>query len=156
MIFRFYPRRSHCHSFGEEPPKSWSDVYKVYYSYAIIQQSKFDPDNQWESEIVFSESCDECSVIDEIAERCLLLNDGYKTFERGDGERIPLLEQEIFPFGMGTSWIISETKNTYYNFTLFNYWNKGYRFTVKEEHIGTFGKYLKSCCEYMLAHGESI
>ena len=33
LIFRFYPRRSSCHSFGDEPPKDWSDVYKVYYSY---------------------------------------------------------------------------------------------------------------------------
>ena len=36
LIFRFYPRRSSCHSFGDEPPKDWSDVYKVYYSYSVI------------------------------------------------------------------------------------------------------------------------
>ena len=42
LIFRFYPRRSSCHSFGDEPPKDWNDVYKVYYSYSIIQVYKED------------------------------------------------------------------------------------------------------------------
>ena len=76
LIFRFYPRKSSCHSFGDEPPKCWEDVYKVYYSYAIIKQWKFEPEEQWESEIMFREPCDECSIIDEIGHTCLLLADG--------------------------------------------------------------------------------
>ena len=38
LIFRFYPKRSSCHSFNENPPKSWNEVYKVYYSYAILEE----------------------------------------------------------------------------------------------------------------------
>ena len=99
LIFRFYPRQSSCHSFGNEPPKSWDEVYKVYYSYAIISQWKHEPDSQWESDVKYYEHCDESSIIDEIAQRCLLLADGYETFEREDGERIPLLDKKVFPFG---------------------------------------------------------
>lgn len=165
LIFRFYPRQSSCHSFGDEPPKSWSDVYKVYYSYAVIKQWKFNPDDQWESEIMFYESCDECSIIDEVGQRCLLLADGYETFERDDGEIIPLLDKKIFPYGMGTEWTISkytcpgwDDKNgyTYYKFTLFDYFDKGYRFRINEEDMKSFGEYLLGCCEYMLTHGDQI
>lgn len=164
-IFRFYPRQSACHSFNDDPPKSWSDVYKVYYSYKIIKQWKFDPADQWKSETVFSESCDECSIIDEIAERCLLLADGHETFEREDGEIIQLLDKEVFPFGMGTSWKITKNetydhddnvKHIRYTFTLFDYFGKGYRFMLPQENIRSFGEYLKKCCEYMLAYGEGI
>lgn len=166
LIFRFYPRQSHCHSFNDESPKSWKEVYKVYYSYAIIKQWRFCSSEQWESEIMFEEPCDECSIIDEIAERCLLLSDGYKTFEREDGERIPLLDEEVFPFGMGTSWTISKIeisdydddsiKHISYKFILFDYFNKGFRFVIEQENIRLFGEYLRECCEYMLAHGEGI
>lgn len=33
-ILRFYPRHTHVHSFNDDPPKSWEEVYKVYYSWA--------------------------------------------------------------------------------------------------------------------------
>ena len=85
LIFRFYPRRSSCHSFGDEPPKDWNDVYKVYYSYAIIKQWKFDPEDQWQSEMFFREGCDECSIIDEVGHRCLLLSYGVEVFKRENG-----------------------------------------------------------------------
>lgn len=166
LIFRFYPRQSSCHSFGDEPPKSWSDVYKVYYSYAVIKQWKFNLEDQWESEIMFYEHCDECSEIDEVGQRCLLLADGYETFEREDGKRIPLLDKKVFPFGMGTEWTISKRTYTsnwndkkedvYYKFTLFNYFDKGYRFRIDQENMKVFGEYLLGCCEYMLAHGNPI
>lgn len=170
LIFRFYPRRSSCHSFDDEPPKDWSDVYKVYYSYTIINQWKFDPNERWKSEVVFSEPCDECSIIDEIGERCLLLSNGLEVFKREDDKEIQLLNQEIYPFGMGTKWTISkhtciiygwneedkDIKHIYYTFTLFDYWNKGFRFDLKEKDIKPFGEYLLKCCEYMLAHGDPI
>ena len=106
LIFRFYPRQSSCHSFGDEPPKDWNDVYKVYYSYAVIKQWKFESEDQWESKRMFYENCDECSVIDEVGERCLLLADGVEVFKRNDGKEIQLLNQCILPFGMGTNWTL--------------------------------------------------
>lgn len=170
LIFRFYPRQSSCHSFGDEPPKSWSDVYKVYYSYAVIKQWKFDPEDQWESEIMFYEHCDECSEIDEVGQRCLLLADSVEVFKREDDKEIPLLDNQILPFGMGTSWTISkhtwtdvgyeddeeDVIHTYYNFVLFDYSDKGFRFCINEQDIKSFGEYLLGCCEYMLAHGDPI
>lgn len=166
LIFRFYPRQSSCHSFGDEPPKDWSDVYKLYCSYAVIKQWKFNPEDQWESEVMFYEHCDECSEIDEVGERCLLLADGIEVFKRDDGKEIQLLNQCILPFGMGTNWTITKktwtdwedegTEHVYYNFTLFDYFNKGYRFSINEKDIKSFGEYLIGCCEYMLAHGDPI
>ena len=160
LIFRFYPRQSSCHSFGDEPPKDWNDVYKVYYSYAIIKQWKFESEDQWESKRMFYENCDECSVIDEVGERCLLLADGVEVFKRNDGKEIQLLNQCILPFGMGTNWTIIKNMrfdlSTYYTFTLFDYSNKGFRFNVEEKDIRSFGEYLLGCCEYMLAHGDPI
>lgn len=166
LIFRFYPRQSSCHSFGDEPPKNWSDVYKVYYSYAIIKQWKFNSEDQWESDVMFYEGFDECSIIEEVGQRCLLLADGYETFERKDGERIPLLDRTIYPFGMGTNWTITkhkhlsnwddEKEDIYYKFTLFDYFDKGFKFRINEKDMKAFGEYLLGCCEYMLAHGDPI
>ena len=114
LIFRFYPRQSSCHSFGDEPPKSWSEVYKVYYSYAIIKQWKFDPEGQWESEIMFSSGCDECSTIDEVAFVCLQLAEGKEVFVREeDGKKFQLLNRTMMPFGMGVNWTISKHVCTY-------------------------------------------
>lgn len=166
LIFRFYPRQSSCHSFGDEPPKNWSDIYKVYFSYAIIKQYKFNSEDKWESEVMFYESCDECSIIDEVGNRCLLLAEGYETFERENGERTPLLDKCIFPVGMGVDWTISkktwtdwidkDIKHIYYKFTLFNYFDKGFKFNINEKDMKSFGEYLLGCCEYMLAHGDPI
>ena len=162
LIFRFYPRQSSCHSFGNEPPKNWDDEYKVYYSYAIIKQWKLDTEDQWDSEVMFYEDCDECSIIDEVGHRCLLLADGLEVFKREDGKEIQLLNQRMFPFGMGTEWTISKRtcveygKYAYYDFVLFDYGDKGFRFSLNEKDMKSFGEYLLRCCEYMLAHGDPI
>lgn len=166
LVFRFYPRSSSCHSFGDEPPKCWKDVYKVYYSYAIISQWRFNPDDQWESEVVFSANCDECSIIDGIGQSCLLLADGLEVFQREDNKKIHLLDQRVRPLGMGIEWMISKKvwtdwedeyiKHTYYEFILFDYCNKGFRFTINKEDMKSFGEYLLGCCEYMLTHGDPI
>lgn len=37
-VFRFYPKRTHVHSFDHNLPKSWEEVYKVYYTCGIIRQ----------------------------------------------------------------------------------------------------------------------
>lgn len=165
LIFRFYPRGSSCHSFTDEPPKSWKDVFKVYYSYAILQQSRLTKDDMWETQVVFTETCDECSIIDEVGERCKLLSEGTETLIRQEGEEIRLLDDIIFPFGMGTNWTISkftvqdsnddEAENIY-RFTLFDYFNIGFRFELDEHQLKPFGQYLLDCCEYMLQHGEGI
>lgn len=184
LVFRFYPRRSSCHGFGNEPPKSWSDVYKVYYSYAIIKQWKFNSEDQWESKIMFSSGCDECSAIDEVAFVCSQLYEGKEVFIREDRHEIQLLNRPIMAFGMGVDWTISkhvciyedwdeedlqhcsnmdevwdcakEIQKVYYTFMLFDYWGKGFKFTLEDKDVKAFGEYLLGCCEYMLAHGDPI
>lgn len=78
--------------------------------------------------------------------------------------------KEILPLGMGTNWTISkhtwtdvgyeddeeDIVHTYYNFVLFDYNDKGFRFSINENDIKSFGEYLLRCCEYMLAHGDPI
>lgn len=162
LIFRFYPRQSSCHSFNDEPPKSWSEVYKCYYSYSVLKQFKDDCPTL----IIFEESCDECSIIGEIGQRCLLLADGTEVFKRKDGREFDLLDQRIYPCGMGTEWTISKREwedfedediiHTYYTFTLFDWSDVGFRFRLDKEQMKDFGQYLLDCCEYMLEHGVSI
>lgn len=179
LIFRFYPRHSHCHGFHENPPTSWDEVYKVYYSYAILEEyddvhyltNTKSTDCNWNVRKVFEESCDECSIVAEIGFMCLQIADGKKEYSREiDGETYTwqLLDTEKFPFGMGTCWKIHEYKNSVFNendeeifekeyeFQLFNYDNVGYRFSLKKEQMKDFGQYLLNCCEYMLQHGEPI
>lgn len=166
LIFRFYPRQSSCHSHSDNPPKSWSEVYKVYYNYAIIEQWRYGDDSPWKSEVMFNSNCDECSIIDEIGHRCLLLADGLEIYKTDDGREIELLNQRTLPFGMGVEWTITkktctnwedeDTKDTYYTFTLFDWWGKGFKFTLNDKNTKAFGEYLLECCEYMLAHGDPI
>jgi hypothetical protein len=165
LIFRFYPRQSSCHSFNDKPPTKPEEIYKVYYSYAVIKQWKFNPEDQWKSDIIFYEHCDECSEIDEVGHRCLLLADGIEVFKREDGREIPLLDNRILPFGMGTDWTISKHTwtdyeedeiYTYYTFMLFDWNDKGCKFIINEKDVKAFGEYLLGCCEYMLAHGDPI
>ena len=161
IIFRFYPRKSSCHSFGDKPPKSWDDVYKVYYSYRIIRIWKIDNNSH---EILYKCGCDEGSVIDEIAAVCKYLSEGKKQVTKtypknlgGDTVTIELLNREIFPMGYGTSWTIKESRDKEsYKFELFGWNDVGYRFWLPKAKAKEFGEYLEECCEYMLAHGDPI
>lgn len=157
IIFRFYPRQSSCHGFGDEPPKDWSGVYKVYYSYKIIKVWKDDNDYM----VLFDSGVDECSIIDEIANRMKLISEGtivYRGTTKDNEEfSIRLLNNEVFPFGDGVSWNIQRIRRTNkYSIMLFDSWNKGYRFVITIDKMKEFAKFLEECCEYMLAHGDPI
>lgn len=164
-VFRFYPRQSHCHSFGDEPPKSREDVYKVYYSYAFLEQEKDANGLHTITNVVYREYCDECSVMEHIAYCCGELANGKEQYTLDDSrveEVINILDNEFDPFGYGTAWIIRKQYYTYkkeiiYQFELWdNFDNKGYRFIIPQDRIKEFGEYLQSCCDYMLEHGEGI
>lgn len=172
VIFRFYPRQSSCHSFGDKPPKSWNDVYKVYYSYKVIKQYK---DNKYRSHILFDSHVDESSAIDEVAAACDLITMGHKNITKtwnNEEITIELLNREMKPFGMGVFWKISEIKtivfdeDSYfseedkyeinYDVQMFRWDNVGYRFCLDKNKLREFGEYLNECCEYMLTHGDPI
>lgn len=171
IIFRFYPRQSTCHSFGDEPPKSWSDVYKVYYYYRVLRFWKEKDGSICRNyDVLFDADCDECSIIDEVSYVCSLLADGIEVYKRKDGEEIQLLNRRMFPIGMGIDWTITkyirpsfnwdkkecEPAVIIYTFTLFDWCDKGFKFFLFEKDVKAFGKYLEECCEYMLEHGDPI
>jgi len=179
LVFRFYPRTSSCHSFNNNPPKTWKDVYKVYYHWAILSQRK--EKGTWHTEIVYEEHCDECSVLDDIAYICKKLHDGiYVETDTVNGElhTFEYLNKEILPFGMATSWQIQKKESKIYfvqtdnglleydeedapikidfTFMLFGWFNNGYRFTLPQSKLLEFSEFLTECCEYMLTHGDPI
>ena len=173
FIFRFYPRLSHCHSFDEEPPKTYQDIYKVYFNYAIICQYLVDGKLE-SSEQIWNSDCDECSIIDEIAYICSKISDNIftetKTIYNGEEHTFNYLDQFFCP-GDGIDWKINKVER-------YNHWNKNgeilkepeiyhnfeflmrkengvsYIFELSPERTREFGKFLQGCCDYMLKHGE--
>lgn len=175
FIFRFYPRLSHCHSFDEEPPKTYKDIYKVYFNYAIICQ--YLVDGKFESsEQIWNSDCDECSIIDEIAYACDKISS--KIFSEtktvyGEKHTFKYLDETFSPRGDGIDWIIrkverykywdenGETLNkpeAFHNFEFLLKRNDGvsYIFELSPEKTKEFGQFLQKCCDYMLEHGEPI
>lgn len=158
-VFRFDTEYSTCHSFNDKPPTKWEEVYKVYYYYQIVEM---DMETGEIKKVLFDSHCDECSVLDEIAWICKYLSEGKKqiTFltcedDPSKNKTIRLLNKEIKPCGMGVFWTIRQPHKKF-QFELFNWWDKGYRFWIEKDKIGEFGKFLEDCCEYMLAHGVPI
>lgn len=157
VVFRFYPRKSSCHSHNDAPPKEWKDVYKVYYAYSIFRQYKDSHRNY----MLLSCNCDECSVIDEVAARCTYLAEGKKSVDllhphTGKLRTIEFLDKEMRPIGYGISWTIRELWDDNFELSLFKWDDTGVRFNLTKTKMYEFGKYLNDCCEYMLAHGDPI
>ena len=153
IIFRFRPDISNCHSFGDNPPTSWKEVYKVYYYYEIFLKY-----NDGTRRCLWESGCDECSIIDEVAGRIPLILDGKKKIEVewADAKFTIKLFDEIIPFGDGVFWKIEKLSKDNYMFNLWNSLEVGYRFHLHKERMQPFADYLKECCEYMLTHGDPI
>ena len=160
VVFRFYPRQSSCHSFGDEPPKDYNNIYKTYYYYKIIKTYKGEDEHF--HVVLFDSSCDECSMIREVAFRLKYLSEGKKKVEvkyHDDTYTVKLLDTDIRTFADCLWWKISEWqkgKKGSYKFELFRYDDVGYRFWLSKEKAYKFGENLNECCEYMLAHGDPI
>lgn len=164
LVFRFYPRRSHCHSFNENPPQSWNEVFKVYYAYSILKQWKDENGGIESTEVMYKDPCDECSVIDTISECCEKLSNGIteetrhlKVHDKDYERPVYYCNTEYYPLGDGTSWLIHPSnKQSMFKIEVWSDDDKGYRFYLSKEKLKEFGEYLNMCCEYMLKHGESI
>ena len=159
VVFRFYPRQSSCHSFGDEPPKSHEDVYKVYFYYKVIKYYKDDDGNIETYYILFDSECDECSLIGEVAARLKYLSEDKKEVTvnyHNTTYTVQLLDNEIFTAAYCVRWNIKEHSDCY-KFELFRtHDDVGYRFWLDKEKAYEFGAYLNYCCEYMLEHGDPI
>ena len=179
LIFRFYPEKSHCHSFGDDPPRDENDIYKLYYSFAVIKQSKWEEGSELESEVMFREDYDENSVISDVAYVCEKLSKGIYSetwVDKHNIERIwEYLDEGIKPFGSGTEWKIHmhefteqldeegewmEEEQWYqkrrFRFELWNYVGTGFRFWMEEKDLLPFSEFLSGCHKYMIGHGEGI
>lgn len=147
-IFRFYPYRSHCHGFHDDTPKTWKEVYKEYYAYAILLQWKDDNGNieSESTDVLFDARCDGGSVIDTIGYICEHLEE--------------CKHEDVYPFSPdGVTWRIEKLKETSLNIYSISLWDSfgvGCRFSLCEEEMKPFGEYLNKCCEYMLKHSEGI
>lgn len=154
IVFRFYPRQSHVHSFDDNPPSSWRGVYKTYFAYSILHQWRWSPDSSWISNIVYKETCDECSVLDEIP---MVISEILNKDIENDFTMIPL--------GMGTSWdwkykpsitVGERITSPAWTISLWRWDNVGYKFTLEEKQLIEFKEYLDYVLDYMLKHGEGI
>ncbi len=165
ILFRFYPKRSSCHSFDDDPPKTWQDVYKVYYTWAILEQYRYGENDIWDTKAKF-EVWDECSAIDAVEKACKVLADGktqYAVTDPHTGRECTFqcLDNTLRAFGDGADWTISKQKKYWkkegqkYLFVIWNR-NRGYRFVLPESKMREFGEFLAGCSEYMLRHGVGI
>ncbi len=152
-IFRFYPRSSHVHGFGEKCPKTWNDVYKVYYSWAVIHQFKFNKTDAWKSYVVFNEGFDECSELGSIPDvlKILSVGDEISLYALGDGVNWNIIHHKEKTICDG--WTVSP----HYEFIMWkHYTNQGYKFSLSYDDTARFSKYIDFVEDYMLAHSEPI
>ena len=153
-IFRFYPRRTHVHGFRITPPADWSEVYKVYYSWAIIRQYFDDDGIKLESSIVLlSIPCDENSRLSDLA------NIIRYVMETGE-----IFDTPTFGQPAGDWKIVKDAGKDdflgdyeYYHFQVFNsLTDQGFRFTLDKKQALAFCDWLDQINEYALKHGEGI
>lgn len=145
-IFHFFTRDSRCHSFNDDPPKTWKDVYKVYYSWSITQNMLGMDDEVVESEVLIDVVWDECSRLTD-------LSDCIRDMIYNKKENIYLA-----PLGQPASeWHIDRIAN---DTLLFTVWedprDTGYRFRLSDETAEEFAQFLDEVNQYMLEHGVGI
>lgn len=159
VIFRFYPRQTFVHGFEiDYCPKTWEEVYKVYYSFAIIQYYKDDNGNiETESaDRLLYMYCDECSQIPNLKEiiEYIMNNDDYVYDYPTIGQ--PAIDWKISKRKGVYEWKDNEPYE-YYNFEMFDNWlNVGYRFTLDRKQVEEFCKYLDKINQYALEHSVPI
>ena len=145
--FVFYPKESHMHGFHDEPPKTFKEVYKVYYSWAIEKTEGSHP-VVWQ--VQFSIGCDECSALtclSEVIRQCIREKKDKRCLTAG---------QE------GSDWHLFFIKRGFYpvarvGFYVFsNFTNKGYRFYLEAERAEQFADFLDEVNNHMLENGEPI
>ena len=159
--FRFYPRRSHMHSFNDLPPKNFEEVYKTYYSWAIFTSynDAFDSEEPswslWEK--IFDIKYDERSSLE-------FLGDVIRK-AINEGERTEYIAYSL----PGAEWTIKyrrcdwcfadneEVQSDSLLFIVFDYYtDKGFRFGLNIKESEAFAEYLDHVNQYMLEHGEAI
>ena len=139
--FRFFPERSHVHGFGDECPKTWDEVYKVYYDWSIYMT---DLDKR-SSFYVW----DEGSALADIAAAITKLAAADKTDSAS-----------FNAFGDGADWDIRYFVNKECDMHSFEFgvWNhhRGFRFYLDRDDALRFAAFIRKTLAYMLEHSEPI
>lgn len=165
IIFQFDEKRSSCHSFGDNPPKNWQDVYKVYYTWSILEQYRDREEYEWSTDYEFS-VWDEGSALRAVGEYAKAIADGKKKYivtdpSTGEEHTFKYLNDTLQACGDGADWTISEKRRfgrKEEKRYIFSIWNrrKGYRFMLPDGRMREFGEFLTAWCEYMLENGVGM
>lgn len=146
IVFHFFTRDSHCHSFNDDPPKSWNEVYKVYYSWSITDELLDNDGEVMESDVLFDIPWDECSRLTELPSyiKDVVYNEDVKVHLTSLGQP-------------ASEWYISRVDEDTIKFTVWNDpLNVGYRFKLSNEKAKEFAWFLDNINQYMLEHGVGI
>lgn len=152
LILRFYTKKSHVHGFGEEPPKTWKDVYKVYFAYSVLSQELWG--TEWKTDVLYEEEADECSCLMDLSYVLGEIISGNSKKEKYD----------LYPLGDGTSWhlIYHSQKSSFdlkprWEFQLWQSWvHKGYYFMLDENELVKLKDKIDEFLNYMIKHSEGI
>ena len=146
IVFHFFTRDSHCHSFNNDPPKNWDEVYKVYYSWSITYEMLDEIGEVMESDTLFDIPRDECSRLTELSFHI------RNVIQKED------VKVHLTSFGQPASeWYINRINDDTIKFIA---WNDpidvGYRFYMNDKKAEEFAQFLDDVNQYMLEHGEGI
>lgn len=150
-VLRFYPKDSSVHSFDEERPKNWDEVYKTYMTFSILHYCKDRDTNgrlKEQPKIIFT------SYMEEGDSLLYLRYELNRILEKKPKKSCRAI---IYPFGLGTEWHIEKhRKSKTYKIEIWNENNEGYRFNLSFEGIAKFYEVLDYFLEYMLKHSQPI
>lgn len=140
-VFRFYPQSISVHSFNDNPPKNWDEVYKVYYSWAILRKY-----NYGKTQRLFDLPWDEGSGIPNLSNAIKYVIETKKDFVmRGIGQ--PSGDWYIY---YKTYYSLDGDTN-YLEFHVFNsFTNQGYKFILTIDECNKFCEYLNKINTYAL------
>ena len=140
-VMRFYPKTTHVHGFGDEPPKTWDEVYKTYLSFAVLY---FDKEYK-KATVEYSARWDECSGLNELV-------NWIENKEKFDE---PFMHLRVF--GDATQWIIIPFGPDRVVFTLYPiYQGSGCTFFLDNEQLSEFAEVINTYLEHSLKHSQGI
>lgn len=138
---RFYPKTTHVHGFGDEPPTKWERVYKAYLSFAVLHFNK----ETGKAHVAYDARWDECSG----------LNDLAYWLEHPGANTEPVFHMRVL--GDATQWIVMPWGDDCKLVTMYPlHTGKSYVFWLENEKIQEFVKVINEYLEYSLAHSEGI
>ena len=138
---RFYPKTTHVHGFGDEPPTKWERVYKAYLSFAVLHFNK----ETGKAHVAYDARWDECSG----------LNDLVHWLEHPGANTEPVFHMRVL--GDATQWIVMPWGDDCKLVTMYPlHTGKSYVFWLKNDQIPEFVKVINEYLDYSLAHSEGI